>query len=159
HMFEAAGIRFVVSDTEAPHDASLREIYGDLAPVAVIHGERSPTPGHVVACPGRDERVRAGDWTAMIGTADELTGQGIKVRKQRTGTRVHRPPLRRLLDTVRTIRDDVNPTFYRALAVMLILLVGSTVILRFAYQHRGMSWVDALYFSTETIATVGYGDF
>ena len=22
-----------------------------------------------------------------------------------------------------------------------------------------MTWVDALYFSTETIATVGYGDF
>ena len=22
-----------------------------------------------------------------------------------------------------------------------------------------MSWIDALYFSTETIATVGYGDF
>ena len=32
-------------------------------------------------------------------------------------------------------------------------------MLRFAYQYPGMSWVDALYFSTETIATVGYGDF
>ncbi|MBV9515004.1 MAG: NAD-binding protein, partial [Mycobacteriaceae bacterium] len=119
HTFDAAGIRFVVSDTEAPRDASLREIYGDLAPVAVIHGERSPTPGHVVACPGRDELVRAGDWTAMIGTADELTARGIKVRKQRTGSRVRRSLWRRLLDTVRTVRDDVNPTFYRALAVML----------------------------------------
>jgi Trk K+ transport system NAD-binding subunit len=159
HMFDAAGIRFVVSDTEAPRDASLRDIYGDLAPVAVIHGERSPTPGHVVSCPGRDERVRAGDWTAMIGTADEFAARGIKIRKQRTGTRVHRPPLRRLLDTLRTVRDDINPTFYRALAVMLILLLGSTVMLRFAYKHPGMTWVDALYFSSETLATVGYGDF
>ena len=34
------------------------------------------------------------------------------------------------------------------------------MLLRFAYQHPpGMSWIDALYFSTETIATVGYGDF
>ena len=50
--------------------------------------------------------------------------------------------------------------FYRALAVSLSLLIGSTVLLRFAYQHPpGMSWIDALYFSTETIATVGYGDF
>jgi voltage-gated potassium channel Kch len=159
HMFDAAGIRFMVSDTEAPRDASLREIYGDLAPVAVIHGERSPTPGHVVPCPGRDERVRAGDWTAMIGTADEFAARGIKIRKQRTGTRVHRPPLRRLLDTLRTVRDDINPTFYRALAVMLVLLLGSTVMLRFAYKYRGMGWVDALYFSSETLATVGYGDF
>jgi Trk K+ transport system NAD-binding subunit len=40
------------------------------------------------------------------------------------------------------------------------LLIGSTVLLRFGYQHPpGMSWIDALYFSTETIATVGYGDF
>jgi Trk K+ transport system NAD-binding subunit len=39
------------------------------------------------------------------------------------------------------------------------LLIGSTIMLRFAYQFPGMDWVDALYFSTETIATVGYGDF
>ena len=44
HPFEAAGIKFVVSGTDAPRDATLREIYGDLAPVAVIHGENSPTP-------------------------------------------------------------------------------------------------------------------
>src|SRR6201998_4092891 len=159
HTFDAAGIRFVVSDTEAPRDASLREIYGDLAPVAVIHGENSPTPGHVVACPGRDELVHAGDWTAMIGTADELAARGIKVRRQKANPRVRRPPVRRLLDTLRTIRDDINPTFYRALGVMLALLLVSTAVLRYAYRYPGMSWVDALYFSSETLATVGYGDF
>src|SRR5246127_709901 len=159
HTFEAAGIRFVVSDTEAPRDASLREIYGDLAPVAVIHGENSPTPGEVVACPGRDERVRAGDWTAMIGTADELADRGIKVRRQKATPRVRRPPVRRLLDTLRTARDDINPTFYRAIGVMLTLLLVSTVVLRFAFRYPGMGWVDALYFSSETLATVGYGDF
>jgi voltage-gated potassium channel Kch len=159
HTFEAAGIRFVVSDTEAPRDASLREIYGDLAPVAVIHGENSPNPGHVVACPGRDELVRAGDWTAMIGTADELAARGIKVRRQKATPRVRRPPVRRLLDTLRTVRDDINPTFYRALGIMLLLLLVSTVVLRFAFRHPGMSWINALYFSSETLATVGYGDF
>jgi hypothetical protein len=42
----------------------------------------------------------------------------------------------------------------------LTLLIGSTVLLRFTYQRPpGMSWIDALYFSTETIATVGDGDF
>ena len=49
--------------------------------------------------------------------------------------------------------------FYRALAVAATLLAGSTIMLRFAYNQPGMSWVDALYFSAETIATVGYGDF
>ena len=38
-----------------------REIYGDLAPVAVIRGENSPSPGEVMACPGRDLRVHPGD--------------------------------------------------------------------------------------------------
>jgi Trk K+ transport system NAD-binding subunit len=42
----------------------------------------------------------------------------------------------------------------------MTLLLGATVLLRFSYRHPpGMGWIDALYFSTETIATVGYGDF
>ncbi len=159
HTFDAAGISFVVSDDEVPRDASLREIYGDLAPVAVIQGENWPSPGHVLACPSRDELVRAGDWTAMIGTADDLAARGVKGHEQPGGTRIHRSLLRRVLDTLRTIRDDMNPTFYRAAAVTLALLLTSTVMLRFAYVYPGMTWMDALYFSTETIATVGYGDF
>ncbi len=159
HAFDAAGIRFVVSGADAPRDATLREIYGDLAPVAVIHGENSASSGEVVACPGRDLRVYAGDWTAMIGTADELAARGIKVPRPRSHERARRPPLRRVVDALRTVRDDINPMFYRALAVALALLIGSTVLLRFAYKFPGMTWVDALYFSTETIATVGYGDF
>lgn len=42
-------------------------------------GENSADPGDVVACPGRDSRVKEGDWTAMIGTADKLIAQGIEV--------------------------------------------------------------------------------
>jgi Trk K+ transport system NAD-binding subunit len=159
HPFEAAGIKFVVSGAEAPRDATLRAIYGDLAPVAVIHGENCAAPGEVEACPGRDLPVHAGDWTAMIGTADELAARGIKVPRP-TATRSRRPRLRRALDAARALRDDVNPMLFRALAAAATLLIGSTVLLRLAYQpHPGMNWVDALYFSTETIATVGYGDF
>ena len=65
----------------------------------------------------------------------------------------------RLLNGVRAFRDDVNPLFFRALAASLTLLFISTLLLRFTYNKPGMSWIDALYFSTETIATVGYGDF
>jgi Trk K+ transport system NAD-binding subunit len=159
HPFEAAGIEFVVSGAEAPRDATLREIYGDLAPVAVIHSENCATPGEVEPCPGRDLPVHAGDWTAMIGTADELATRGIKVPRP-TATRSRPPRLRRALDAARSLRDDVNPMLFRALAAALTVLIGSTVVLRFAYQpHPGMNWIDALYFSTETIATVGYGDF
>lgn len=159
HPFEAAGIEFVVSGAEAPYSATLREIYGDLAPVAVIHGEDCATPGEVVSCPGRDLAVHAGDWTAMIGTADELAARGIRVPRP-TVTRYRLPRLRRTLDSVRALRDDVNPMFGRALVAAACLLLGSTVVLRFCYQpNPKMTWLDALYFSTETIATVGYGDF
>ena len=53
----------------------------------------------------------------------------------------------------------MNPNFYRALSASLSLLLGSTILLWLTYDKPGMSFVDALYFSTETIATVGYGDF
>ncbi|OBH35004.1 potassium transporter TrkA [Mycobacterium sp. E342] len=159
HPFEAAGIEFVVSGAAAPYSATLREIYGDLAPVAVIHGENCATPGEVVSCPGRDLPIHAGDWTAMIGTADELAARGIRVPRP-TVTRYRLTRLRRALDGARALRDDVNPMFARALLAAACLLIGSTVVLRFSYQpHPKMTWLDALYFSTETIATVGYGDF
>ncbi|BBY01989.1 NAD-binding protein [Mycobacterium seoulense] len=159
HPFEAAGIEFVVSGAEAPYSATLREIYGDLAPVAVIHGENCATPGEVVSCPGRDLPIHAGDWTAMIGTAGELAARGIKVPLP-TVTRYRLTRLRRALDAARALRDDANPMFARAVLAAACLLIVSTVVLRFSYQPRQkMTWLDALYFSTETIATVGYGDF
>ena len=104
------------SSSPAPRhrvDATLREIYGDLAPVAVIHGENCATPGEVVSCPGRDLSVHAGDWTAMIGTADELAARGIKVPRP-TATRSACPGCGERVDAARALRDDVNPMFSRA---------------------------------------------
>ena len=159
HPFEAAGMQFIVSSTEASRDATLRELYGDLAPAAVIHGENSPDPGEVEVCPGRDQPVHAGDRTVMIGTADESAAQGIKIPRRLTRARTRQPRLRRAVDAVRGLANDFNPAFYPALAASLTLLAGSTVLLRFNYQHPRMSWVDALYFTVETITTTGYGDF
>lgn len=51
HQFATAGLEFVVWGAEAPCDGTLREIYADLAPVAVMHGRNSPAPGDVVPCP------------------------------------------------------------------------------------------------------------
>lgn len=159
HAITIENVEFVVSGTEAPRDATLRELFGDLAPVAVIKGGSTSSAGEVVACPGRDLAVQAGDWTAMLGTVDQLAGQGIDVTPQRARRQRRRTRFVRMLDGLRMLREDVNPLFYRMLGATLALLVGSTVLLRVAYQYPGMTWVDALYFSTETIATVGYGDF
>jgi Trk K+ transport system NAD-binding subunit len=159
HPFEAAGMHFVVSATEASRDATLRELYGDLAPAAVIHGDNSPDPGEVEVCPGRDQRVRAGDRTVMIGTVDEAANQGIRIPRRSTRAQSRQPRLRRAADAVRVLANDFNPAFYPALAASLTLLASSTILLRFNYQHPRMSWVDALYFTVETITTTGYGDF
>jgi Trk K+ transport system NAD-binding subunit len=158
HPFQAAGLDFVVWSTEAPRDATLRELYGGLEPVAVIRGENSDTPGEVEACPGRNLQVHAGDWTAIVGTADELASLGVQA-PERAGVRAGRHPMRRVTDMVRTMREDLNPAFYPALMVGIVLLFGSTVLLRiFYHRSTGMTWVDSLYFSAETISTVGYGD-
>src|ERR1700759_1965542 len=111
HDFEAAGMKFLVSGKTASREATLRELYGDLAPVAVIHGEDSPEPGEMEICPGRDRRVHAGDWTMMIGTADELAAQGIKVPRS-SRARSRRTVFRRAIDSVRGVINDFNPTFY-----------------------------------------------
>ena len=158
HAFEAAGTQFLVSGSEAPRAATLREIYGDLAPVAVIHGENSSSPGEIDVCPTRNQRVLAGDRAVMIGTADESAVRGIKIRRP-VGARSQRAAVRRLLDGVKAVVNDFNPAFYPALAAAMTLVVISMLLLRFNYQHPRMSWVDALYFTIETITTTGYGDF
>jgi Trk K+ transport system NAD-binding subunit len=158
HPFEAAGVQFLVSGSEAPRAATLREIYGDLAPVAIIHGDNSSSPGEIEVCPTRNQRVLAGDRAVMVGTADESAERGIKVRRT-IGTRSARPRLRRVFDGLRTVVNDFNPAFYPALAAASTLIVISMLLLRYNYRHPRMSWVDALYFTIETITTTGYGDF
>ncbi|MDR3654398.1 MAG: NAD-binding protein [Mycobacterium sp.] len=158
HQFDTAGIEFVVWASEAPYGGTLREIYADLAPVAVVHGKNSPAPGEVVPCPGRDQQVYAGDLTSMIGVKDELEARGITVPPP-TATRSRNSRVRRAFDAARAMLDDVNPMLYPSLAFAFLLTFGSTVVVHFNYQNPRMSWIDALYFASETITTVGYGDF
>ncbi|WP_083679380.1 NAD-binding protein [Mycobacterium sp. IS-1264] len=157
HQFDTAGIEFVVWGAEAPCDGTLREIYGDLAPVAVVHGKNSPAPGEVVPCPGRDEKVSAGDWTSMIGVKDELQARGITLPPA-SAQRSRHSRVRRAIDAARAMRDDVNPLLFPSLAFALFLTLGSTAVEHFAYRNPRMSWIDALYFASETITTVGYGE-
>ena len=159
HDFDAAGMKFLVSGKYASREATLRELYGDLAPVAVIHGDDSPTPGEMDICPGRDQRVHAGDWTMMIGTAEELAAQGIKIPAS-SRSRSRRTRFRRMGDVVRGVINDFNPTFYPVVAATLVVLVTATFVLRFGYRPPPkMGWVDAFYFTVETMTTTGYGDF
>jgi Trk K+ transport system NAD-binding subunit len=157
HQFETAGIEFVVWGAEAPYNGTLREIYNDLAPVAVVHGKNSPNPGEVVPCPGRDQKVYAGDFTSMIGVKDELESRGIVVPST-TATRSRQSRVRRIIDAARAMRDEVNPMLFPALTFAALLTLGATAVVHNFYENPRMSWLDALYFASETITTVGFGE-
>lgn len=158
HTIRAGGVDFVVSSDIVGRRGTLREIYGRLAPVAIIRGEKSPNPGEVIACPHLDDEVFEGDRTTIIGRADQLVAAGLPVGARAEADPGHRSPPVRAFDSIRAFREDMNPMFYRALAFALAMLLGSTVILRFAFQPA-IGWMDALSFATETLTTVGYGDF
>jgi Trk K+ transport system NAD-binding subunit len=67
-----SGMRFLAARTTAPSGATLRELYGALAPVAVV-----PPAGKVLVCPGRDTLVDPGDEVTLIGTPDELAAASV----------------------------------------------------------------------------------
>jgi len=158
HQFATAGVDFVIWGSEAQKDGTLRELYKDLAPVAVVHGKNSPTPGEVVPCPGRDLQVFKGDWTSMIGPKDEMEARGISVPPS-TATRSGNSRVRRVIDAARAMRDDVNPIFFPSLIFTLVFTVGAAAVLHFTFSNPQMSWLDSLYFMSEIITTVGFGDF
>ncbi len=67
------GERFLAARTTAPRRASLRELYGALAPIAVLPAGDED----VVICPGRDHEVAGGDGVTLFATPDELRAAGI----------------------------------------------------------------------------------
>jgi Trk K+ transport system NAD-binding subunit len=191
-----SGMRFLAARTAAPSAATLRELYGALAPVAVV-----PRAGDVLVCPGRDTPVSPGDEVTLIGTPDELAAVSVIDHPERirrlsatasasgsTGGPGSSPSygVLNLLapeepdDTpagssgagraLRTLRD-LAVSFARAtdrritiaLGALLTVLVISALVLRSAYRlpipGQHISLLQALYFTVETVTTVGYGDY
>jgi Trk K+ transport system NAD-binding subunit len=151
------GERFVAVTTVADTDTTLRDRYGVLAPLAVVPAGG----GDAEICPGRDHEVRAGDRVTLIGTPDDLADYDVAPRLAAAG-----PPRpgwwRRLRSISGSVLSVADRRIAAALGALLALSVTSTVLLDIAYQEPDggrMGRVDALYFTVETIATVGYGDF
>lgn len=159
HTIRVAAVDFVVCTAGAPVAGTLREIYGRLAPVAIVRGPNSTEAGEVLACPALDTHVEEGDLVTMIGSPGELAEHGMPVVAAAETTPPRRYRRVGLLDSVRAFHHDLNPMFYWALALALTLLIGSTIVLRFTFQQPNMDWIDALSFATETLTTVGYGYF
>jgi Trk K+ transport system NAD-binding subunit len=147
--FTLSGERFAAVRTAAPRAASLRELYGALAPV----------------CPGRDFGVAAGDDVTLFGTPRELRAveaSGSGTGAARAGPTATARTARRVRHLALSVLHAGDRRLTLAVAVLLAMLAASTVWLRLAYRPAGgshLSILDAAYFTVETITTVGYGDF
>jgi Trk K+ transport system NAD-binding subunit len=154
---------FLAVRTTAPRAATLRELYGDLAPVAVV-----PPDGDVLVCPGRDTEVRAGDEVTIIATPAELRATAAVGYSERARPS-HRPHTARrgvvsyLRDVAMSLLRAADRRLAIALGALVAVLIAATAVLRLTYQYAGpghhISLLDALYFTVETVTTVGYGDF
>jgi Trk K+ transport system NAD-binding subunit len=191
-----SGMRFLAARTTAPHAATLRELYGALAPVAVV-----PPNGDVLVCPGRDTPVSAGDEVTLIGTPDELAAMSVIDHPERirrltaaangsggngsradggtqsvlgvlggedpdgapAGPGAAGRALRVLRDLAVSFARAADRRMAIALGALLGVLVTATLVLHFTYRLAGpghrISLLESVYFTVETVTTVGYGDY
>jgi Trk K+ transport system NAD-binding subunit len=152
---------FVTAEVSAPRDGTLRELYGSLAPIGVV----ADADETVIACPGRDQPVRARDRVTLLGTRAELDAAGL-VRHESNAARTAAAAARARSFIKRqrsAIAGIVDRPLRVALLLALALLVISTVVLHFAYHEplgrSHLSLLGAAYFTVETVATVGFGDY
>jgi len=170
-----ASERFAAARTVSPRAGTLREIYGALAPIAVLPADG----GDVVICPGRDHRVGPGDGVTLFGTHDELHGAGVITHRHAPGTDPGSPGilgvvastpgtpgllgrgLRSARHLAASLVHAVDRRLVLALFALFTVVIGSTLILRLAYRLGGhhIPLLDAVYFTAETVTTVNYGDF
>jgi Trk K+ transport system NAD-binding subunit len=162
-----SGERFLAARTTARWTASLRELYGDLAPVAIVPA----AGGEVTVCPGRDTQVKTGDEVVLIGTPAELRAAAVIHDPERGGVSMLPAPARRrrpgrlagLKDLAVSLARAADRRLAIALGALLAVLIVATVVLRFTFQYAGpghrISLLNAAYFTVETVTTVGYGDY
>ncbi|HEY1450769.1 MAG TPA: NAD-binding protein [Solirubrobacteraceae bacterium] len=152
---------FVAAEVIAPREGTLRELYGSLAPIGVV----ANADEQVIACPGRDQPVSAGDRVTLLGTNAELAAAGVVLREAAGGaTAALSGRMRSLLKrTTGAVAQIVDRPLRIALLLGLVLLLCSTIVLHFGYSEplgrAHLSLLDSVYFTVETVATVGFGDF
>jgi Trk K+ transport system NAD-binding subunit len=164
HLLELGGEQFAVVEVEVGDDAegvnhTLRGHFGNLAPVAVVPADG----GDVVCCPGRDHPVERGDRVAVLGTPGELDRAGIELGRGPRTAGASIPVLKRARRRLAALRDSNARALALVAAALLVLLVVATAVIRLGYvQAGGHGHPDLLastYFTVETVATVGYGDY
>ncbi len=158
HDIKIGSAHFVTVEVVAERDDTLRELYGSLVPLGVASGGDTKP----VLCPGRDHRVKERDRVTLLGTREEIEAHGFASRL-RAGTEIQQTG-QRLASLVNRVIGEVTSDNTRSLriAILLSLLVVliSSLVLHFAYViPGGLSLLRSVYFTVETMATVGFGDY
>jgi Trk K+ transport system NAD-binding subunit len=159
HDIKIGSTHFVTIEVVAPVDGTLRELYGNLVPLGVAND----SDAEPVVCPGRDHRVQEGSRVTLLGTREDVHAAGFGGRLS-AGAEIQQTR-ERLVGAVRRLTGELTSDSSRSLRVALglglALLVVSTLVLHFGYQRAsgGLGLISAVYFTVETVATVGFGDF
>lgn len=157
------GETLVLVEARPARVGTIRELYGDLAPVAVLP-EGSATP---ILTPGRDQIVEPGDVVTVIGRPEGVRLAGLRRspagrRAEFVSSRAPRRPRNRRAALLSTLARALDRRMKIALTALFGLIGVSVTVLMIGYREPDgtrMSVIDALYFTVETIGTVGFGDF
>lgn len=155
---EIGGQPFVLREVVAAGSGTLREQFGDLAPVAVVPADG----GEMQVCPGRDLPVRPGDRVVMISTAADLRARHLLTDPKPIGASQKERREARLRRYVRGFVASSERQLRTTLRLLLGVAIFSVFLLWLGYRTETgsrMSVLDATYFTTETLTTVGFGDF
>jgi Trk K+ transport system NAD-binding subunit len=164
HDLKLDGQLFVAAELTVEERGTLRKLYGDLAPIGVLKGSEE----ELIACPGRDQPVKEGDKVTVLGTPAEFERAGIVAHDPREDEEHHRRTLwKRMMLRIRDVLDYFDAPVRATLIGGAVIFVISTIILHFTYNIASstggpdthMTWIQGLYFTIETAATVGFGDF
>jgi Trk K+ transport system NAD-binding subunit/multidrug transporter EmrE-like cation transporter len=153
------GKEFVAATVPVEVGGTLRELFGDLAPIGLKRGDA----GELLIGPGRDEEVEPGDRACVIGTPEALKNASISIGGDE---RDERGFWRRRADHIgrswRTITEHSDSALKITLWLGLATIVFAVLMLGLFYREPDgthLTILQAIYFTFETGATVGFGDF
>jgi Trk K+ transport system NAD-binding subunit len=159
HDVVLGGERFVAEEFGVGGAGTLRELFGDLVPVGVVR-----SGGELVVCPGRDLGVAPGDRVTLLGKPEELEDAELShAAEPEQAPHQGGGPLRQRLRRVsRSLAQGTDRAVAITLVLSLAMLIVATIVLRLSYHQTDggrLSLIQSIYFTIETFATVGFGDF
>ena len=145
----------MVEGREQAHD-TFRGHFGNLAPVAIIPSSGEP----MAACPGRDHPLHEGDRVAVLGTMEELGRLGIDTARPDGGPTRSVGLVRRIRLQVGIALEEGNRALAVVAGALLALIVprhdrAARRLPPTGSGARHLGLLSSLYFTVETVATVG----